>query len=152
MSKIINFLWYDDQAEEAANFYISIFKNSKITGISHYNKSAAKVAKRPEGSVLTINFQLAGHDFIALNGGPQFKFSEAISFMIICKDQSEIDYYWEKLSAAPEAEQCGWLKDKYGLSWQIVPKNMSELIKTNAAMQAMLNMKKINIAELNDAN
>ncbi|MGD0284698.1 MAG: VOC family protein [Candidatus Saccharimonadales bacterium] len=148
MSKIITFLWFDNQAEEAANFYTSIFNNSKITGISHYDKSAAEAANRSVGSVLTVSFNLAGQNYMALNGGPLFKFTEAISFMVSCEDQAEIDYYWGKLSADPEAEQCGWLKDKFGLSWQIVPKNMSELIKTDTAMKAMLNMKKIIIADL----
>jgi predicted 3-demethylubiquinone-9 3-methyltransferase (glyoxalase superfamily) len=152
MQKISPFLWFDDQAEEAANFYTSIFKNSKVGHISRYDAAAAKVAGRPEGSVLTVSFQLEGQDFTALNGGPAFKFSEAISFSVACEDQDEIDYFWDKLSAHPESEQCGWLKDKFGLSWQIVPKNMDELIKAPAAMQAMLQMKKIVISELKAAS
>jgi predicted 3-demethylubiquinone-9 3-methyltransferase (glyoxalase superfamily) len=151
MQKISPFLWFDDQAEEAANFYTAIFKNSKVGYISRYDAAAAKASGRPEGSVLTVSFQLEGQDFTALNGGPVFKFSEAISFSVECKDQAEIDYYWDKLSAHPEAEQCGWLKDKFGLSWQIVPENMGELIKSPAGMQAMLKMKKINIIELKNA-
>lgn len=152
MQKISPFLWFDDQAEEAVNFYTSVFKNSKIGRISHYDAAAAKASGRPEGSVLTIGFQLEGQDFTALNGGPTFKFSEAISFSVVCDDQSEIDYYWDKLSAVPEFEQCGWLKDKYGLSWQIVPKNIDQLISSPQGMQAMINMKKLNIAELQKAS
>jgi predicted 3-demethylubiquinone-9 3-methyltransferase (glyoxalase superfamily) len=152
MQKISPFLWFDSQAEEAANFYTAIFKNSKIGHTSRYDAASAKTAGRPEGSVMTISFQLEGQDFTALNGGPVFKFSEAISFSVSCKDQQEIDYYWEKLSAVPESEQCGWLKDKFGLSWQIVPENLSELLNTPAAMQAMLQMKKLDIAELEKAN
>jgi len=152
MQKISPFLWFDDQAEEAVNFYTSIFKNSKVGHVSRYDAASAKASGRPEGSVLTVSFQLEGQDFTALNGGPIFKFSEAISFSVACKDQEEIDYYWEKLSAVPESEQCGWLKDKYGLSWQIVPENMDELIKSPAAMAAMLKMKKINIDELKNAS
>jgi predicted 3-demethylubiquinone-9 3-methyltransferase (glyoxalase superfamily) len=148
MQKITPFLWFDDQAEEAVNFYTSIFKNSKVGNTLRYDAASAKASGQPEGSVLTISFQLNGQDFTALNGGPVFKFSEAISFAVDCEDQEEIDYYWEKLSADPKAEQCGWLKDKYGLSWQIVPNNMGELIKTPTAMQAMMKMKKIIIAEL----
>ncbi len=151
MQKISPFLWFDDQAEEAAQFYTSIFKDSSIGHISRYDAAAAKAGGRPEGSVLTVSFKLEGQDFTALNGGPIFKFSEAISFSVACKDQAEIDHYWEKLSAVPEAEQCGWLKDKYGVSWQVVPENMDELIKTPAAMQAMLKMKKLNIDELKNA-
>jgi predicted 3-demethylubiquinone-9 3-methyltransferase (glyoxalase superfamily) len=152
MQKITPFLWFDDQAEEAAKFYTSIFKNSKIGHISRYDAASAKVAGRPEGSVLTVDFQLASQDFVGLNGGPFFKFSEAISFSVACEDQTEIDYFWGELSAVPEAEQCGWLKDKFGLSWQIVPKNMSELVKSPKAMEAMLKMKKIDIATLEKAS
>jgi predicted 3-demethylubiquinone-9 3-methyltransferase (glyoxalase superfamily) len=151
MQKISPFLWFDSQAEEAANFYTSIFKNSKVGHISRYDEASAKASGRPEGSALTVSFQLEGQDFVALNGGPIFKFSEAISFSVGCEDQTEIDYYWGKLSADPEAEQCGWLKDKYGLSWQIVPNNMGELIKSPEAMAAMLKMKKIDIKALEEA-
>jgi predicted 3-demethylubiquinone-9 3-methyltransferase (glyoxalase superfamily) len=151
MQKITPFLWFDNQAEEAANYYASVFQNSSVTDISHYDAAAAKAANRAEGSVLTVSFQLEGQSFIALNGGPLFKFSEAISFMVSCDDQNEIVYDWEKLSAHPEAGQWGGLKDKFSISWQIVPKNMSELLKTPAAMQAMLKMKKINIEELTTA-
>lgn len=151
MQKISPFLWFDTQAEEAANFYVSVFKNSKLGSVLRYDAAAAKAAGRPEGSVLTVGFQLEGQDFTALNGGPIFKFSEAISFVITCEDQAEVDYYWEKLSAVPESEQCGWLKDKFGVSWQVVPKNLSELIRSPAGMAAMMKMKKLNIQELKDA-
>jgi predicted 3-demethylubiquinone-9 3-methyltransferase (glyoxalase superfamily) len=151
MQKISPFLWFDNQAEEAANFYVSVFKDSKIGNIVHYDAASAKASGQPEGSVLTVGFQLEGPDFTALNGGPVFKFTEAVSFVITCEDQEEIDYYWENLSAVPESEQCGWLKDKYGVSWQVVPKDLDELIKTPAGMQAMLKMKKLNIEELKNA-
>ncbi|MBI5906709.1 VOC family protein [Candidatus Saccharibacteria bacterium] len=152
MQKISPFLWFDSQAEEAANFYTSVFKNSKVGHISRYDAASAKASGQPEDSVLTVSFQLEGQDFTALNGGPLFKFSEAISFSVECKDQAEIDYYWGKLSARPESEQCGWLKDKFGLSWQIVPKNMDALIKSPKAMQALMQMKKIVIADLQKAS
>ncbi len=153
MQKITPFLWFDNQAEEAANFYVSIFKNSKLGDISRYSPEAAKAAGRPEGSVMVISFELNGQQFTALNGGPIFKFTEAVSFSVACEDQAEIDYFWEKLSAHPEAEQCGWLKDKFGLSWQIVPKNMGELVGSSPkAMAAMLRMKKIDINELQKAH
>jgi predicted 3-demethylubiquinone-9 3-methyltransferase (glyoxalase superfamily) len=151
MQKISPFLWFDKEAEEAANFYVSVFKNSKLGTVVCYDTAAAKASGQPEGSVLTVSFELEGTNFTALNGGPIFKFTEAISFVITCEDQAEIDYYWEKLSAVPESEQCGWLKDKYGVSWQVVPKELDELIKTPGGMQAMLKMKKLNIQELKDA-
>ncbi|HSW85617.1 MAG TPA: VOC family protein [Candidatus Saccharimonadales bacterium] len=152
MQKISPFLWFDSEAEEAAKFYTSIFKNSKLGNITRYDAASAAAGGRPAGSVLTVSFQLEGQDFTALNGGPIFKFSEAISFSVVCKDQAEIDFYWENLSVHPENEQCGWLKDKFGLSWQIVPENMGELTKTPKAMQAMLKMKKIIIADLQNAS
>lgn len=152
MQKISSFLWFDTQAEEAAKFYTSVFKNSKMKSVMHYDAASAKASGRPEGSAMVASFQLEGLDFAALNGGPQFKFSEAVSFVITCNDQAEIDYYWGKLSAHPESEQCGWLKDKFGLSWQIVPKNLSELISTPKGMQAMLSMTKFDIKALEDAN
>ena len=152
MQKISPFLWFDSQAEEAANFYVSIFKNSKIGHISRYDAAAAKASGQPEGTVLTVSFHLDGTDFTALNGGPTFKFSPAISLSVECEDQTEIDHYWDALSAVPEFEQCGWLQDKYGLSWQIVPKNVFELISSPAGMKAMLNMKKLDIAALQAAN
>lgn len=143
MQKIITFLWFDTQAEEAAIFYVSIFKNSKILETSYYN--ADTPSKLPKGSVMTVNFELEGQKFTALNGGPIFKFNESISFVVSCKDQEEIDYFWGKLSAVKESEQCGWLKDKFGVSWQIIPENLGELVKSEAAMQAMLKMHKIDI-------
>ena len=157
MQKITPHLWFDSQAEEAANFYVSVFKDSKIKQISRYSKDAAEVSGRPEGSVLTVAFQLEGQDFMALNGGPIFHFSEAISFMVNCETQDEVDELWNKLSAHPESEQCGWLKDKYGLSWQIIPSILGELMsgpdpaKSQRVMSAMLQMKKLNIAELKRA-
>ncbi len=157
MQKITPFLWFDDKAEEAVNFYISIFKNSKILSVSRYDKAGAKVSGRPEGSAMTVAFQLEGQDFTALNGGPVFKFNEAISFVVSCETQEEVDDLWEKLSAHKESEQCGWLKDKYGLSWQIVPTALGEMLgdkdpeKAGRVMKAMLQMKKIDIKTLKDA-
>ena len=152
-------LWFDNQAEEAANYYVSIFENSKITQVARYSDVGQEIHKRPAGSVMTVTFELDGHKFIALNGGPLFKFSEAISLAVGCDTQSEIDYFWEKLSAGgdPKAQQCGWLKDKYGLSWQIVPTRLMELLgdpdreKSQRVMQAMLQMKKIDVARLEQA-
>lgn len=153
MQKITPNLWFDTEAEEAAKFYTSIFKNSKITGVTHYGEAGP----RPAGSVLTVEFELEGMQFTALNGGPEFKFTEAISLAVSCETQEEIDELWDKLSADPESEQCGWLKDKYGLSWQIVPTVLPELLndrdpaKSNAVMGALLQMKKLDIAELKQA-
>lgn len=154
MQKISPFLWFDTQAEEAVEFYTSIFKNSKIGHISRYDGGAAKATGQKEGSAMTVSFQLEGVDFTALNGGPNFKFTPAISFSVACENQAEIDYYWDKLTAGgyDPAQQCGWLQDKFGLSWQIVSKNMGQLIKTPKAMQAMLKMKKIDIATLQKAS
>ncbi len=151
MQKITTFLWFNDNAEEAAKFYTSIFKNSKITAISHY--SADTPSKLPKGSVMTVNFELEGQEFTALNGGPFFKFNESISLVTKCKDQEEIDYFWEKLTEGGDekAQQCGWLKDKFGLSWQVVPENLGELIKDEKSMQAMLKMKKIDVKKLKEA-
>jgi predicted 3-demethylubiquinone-9 3-methyltransferase (glyoxalase superfamily) len=151
MSKITPFLWFDNQAEEAANFYVSVFKDSKLNGVTRYGAEAAKVGNRPEGSAMTASFTLGGLDFTALNGGPLFEFNESISFVITCKDQDEIDYYWDKLSAVPESEQCGWLKDKYGVSWQVIPENLGELLNSPESMAAMLKMKKFVIEELRAA-
>lgn len=157
MQKITPNLWFDNQAEEAVNFYTSIFKNSKIKEIARYDAASAAVSGRPEGSVLTVSFEIEGQDFLALNGGPIFKFNEAVSFIINCETQEEVDYYWEKLSAVPESEQCGWLKDKFGLSWQVVPTMLGKLLsgpdpmKSQRAMQAMLQMKKLDIAALQQA-
>jgi predicted 3-demethylubiquinone-9 3-methyltransferase (glyoxalase superfamily) len=157
MQKITPFLWFDDQAEEAANFYVSIFKNSKIGDITRYNEASAKAAGRPKGTVMTIAFQLDGQEFAAINGGPHFKFTEAVSFVVNCETQQEVDTFWEKLSEGGEESQCGWLKDKYGLSWQVVPTVLSRMLKdkdhekSQRVMKAMLQMKKIEIAPLQQA-
>lgn len=151
MQKITPFLWFDNQAEEAAKFYISVFKDSHLGEVSRYDAAGAKASGVPAGTAMTASFRLNNQDFVALNGGPLYKFTEAVSFAVSCKDQQEIDYYWEKLSADPDAEQCGWLKDKYGLSWQIVPENIGELISSPKAMQAMMGMKKLDIAALQQA-
>jgi predicted 3-demethylubiquinone-9 3-methyltransferase (glyoxalase superfamily) len=157
MQKITPFLWFDDQAEEAVRFYTSIFDNSKIGTITHYGAGGANVSGRPAGSVMTLDFQMAGQEFIALNGGPHFKFTEAVSFAVKCETQEEVDYYWEKLSAGGEESQCGWLKDKYGLSWQIVPTVVSRFFsdkdpkRSERIMRAILQMKKIDIAALQRA-
>jgi predicted 3-demethylubiquinone-9 3-methyltransferase (glyoxalase superfamily) len=148
--KIVTYLWFDGKAEEAAKHYTSIFKNSKITNVSRYGDAGPG----PKGTAMVVNFQLEGQDFIALNGGPQFKFTEAISLLVNCDTQKEVDELWSKLSAGGEEGQCGWLKDKFGLSWQIIPTVLFELIqdrdpeKSKGAMQAMLQMKKIDIAGL----
>ena len=152
-------LWFADQAEEAARFYTGIFKNSRITLITRYGTAGFEIHHRPAGSVMVVAFELDGHSFTALNGGPLFKFNEAISFQVNCATQEEIDYYWEKLSAGgdPKAQQCGWLKDRYGASWQVVPNDMDELFKdekaegTQRAMEAMLQMKKIDMAAVRRA-
>lgn len=154
MPNITPHLWFDKEAEEAAKFYTSVFKNSKILETSHYGEAGKEVHGQDAGTVLSVSFELDGQRFTALNGGPLFKFSEAISFMIPCENQDEIDYYWEKLSAVPESEQCGWLKDKFGLSWQVVPASMGEIMggpNADKAMEALLKMKKLNIAELQAA-
>jgi len=152
--KIITFLWFNTNAEEAVNHYLSIFKNSKMLDIVRWGE----VGPGPKGSVLTITFELNGQRFIALNGGPEFKFSEAISLLISCDTQDEIDYYWSKLIAGGGSEsQCGWLKDKFGLSWQVCPKVMLEMLngkdqkKTDRAMAAMMTMRKMDIAKLRAA-
>jgi predicted 3-demethylubiquinone-9 3-methyltransferase (glyoxalase superfamily) len=154
MQKISPFLWFDSNAEEAANFYVSIFKDSKILKIARYGEAGPA----PAGSVMVVNFQIEGQNFIALNGGPLFKFTEAISFVINCQTQEEVDHYWNKLTAGGGQEsQCGWLKDKYGLSWQVTPTILGELLadkdqkKAQRVMQAMLQMKKIDIAALQRA-
>ena len=153
MQKIVPNLWFDTQAEEAANFYVSIFKNSRITNTMYYTEAGPG----PAGSVLTVAFELEGQAFIAINGGPHFKFTPAISLMVNCADQAEIDELWEKLSAFKEAEQCGWVADKYGLSWQIVPAEMDQMIregdpvKLDRLMKALLKMKKLDLAALKAA-
>jgi predicted 3-demethylubiquinone-9 3-methyltransferase (glyoxalase superfamily) len=152
-------LWFDDQAQEAAEFYTAIFRNSKIVKISRYGEAGREVHGKPPGSVLTVAFELEGQAFTALNGGPIFKFNEAISFQVNCETQEEVDYYWNKLSTGGDdkAQQCGWLKDKYGLSWQVVPRALVELIsdpdphKSGRVMEAMLKMKKIDIDQLKRA-
>jgi|SRR5579884_1072320 len=146
--KIYPCLWFDDQAEEAAKFYVSVFKNSRILETVPYLTQTP--SNKPVGSVLTVSYELNGQKFLALNGGPFFKINEAVSFVIECQDQEEIDYYWEKLSAVPESEQCGWCKDKFGVSWQVVPENIDELTKTKGGMEALLNMHKIDIQKLQD--
>ena len=157
MQKISPCLWFDSEAEQAAKFYTSIFKNSKITNISHYDKASAAASGQPEGSVLTVAFELDGEEFLALNGGPVFKFSEAVSFMVKCETQTEIDRLWEKLTEGGEESQCGWLKDKYGVSWQIVPTILGEMLqdrntaKSERVMKALLQMKKLDIEALKQA-
>ncbi len=151
--KITTFLWFDNNAEEAANFYVSIFKNSKILNTARYGE----VGPGPKGSVMTIEFQLDGQEYTALNGGPHFKFTEAISLVIHCHTQEEVDYFWEKLSEGGQKVECGWLKDKFGLSWQVVPDILLELIqdadsqKSQRVMKAMMKMKKLDIKGLKEA-
>jgi len=149
--KITPNLWFNGNAKEAVDFYVSVFPNSKVLSTVYYPKSAeeglADFQKDLAGKVLTVEFELDGMHFTAINAGPEFKFSEAVSFAITCDDQEEIDYYWEKLSSVPEAEQCGWLKDKYGLSWQVVPKNMDELMQRPDAFAHLMEMKKLVIAD-----
>jgi predicted 3-demethylubiquinone-9 3-methyltransferase (glyoxalase superfamily) len=157
MQKITPCLWFDDQAEEAARYYVSLFKNSKILNIARYGEAGARVSGKPKGTVMTVTFQLDGHEFMALNGGPQFKFSEAISLIVHCETQAEVDERWEKLSEGGEKGPCGWLKDKYGLSWQIVPTALEEMMqdkdpkKSEKVMEALLQMKKLDIAALRRA-
>jgi predicted 3-demethylubiquinone-9 3-methyltransferase (glyoxalase superfamily) len=159
MQKITPCLWFDSNAEEAVNFYTAIFKNSKIGNISRYGEAGREIHGKSAGTVLAMEFELDGQAFTALNGGPIFKFNEAISFQVGCESQEEIDYYWEKLSAGgdPKAQQCGWLKDKYGLSWQIVPNVLSAMLrdkdakKSESVMKALLQMKKFDIKALQRA-
>ena len=159
MQKISPFLWFDDKAEDAAKFYVGIFKNSKILKTTRYGDEAAEKTGRPKGSVMTVEFQLDGADFVALNGGPMFKFTEAISFSVNCETQDEIDYFWEKLSAdGGSTGPCGWLKDKFGLSWQVSPVVLGDMLadldaaRAERVMAAMLDMEKIDIAALNRAS
>jgi len=148
MNTIIPNLWFDGNAKEAVDFYTSVFPHSKITDTSYYPLEGLLEFQKPlAGKELSIGYELNGNSFVAINAGPEFKFNESVSFQITCEDQAEIDYYWEKLSVVPEAEQCGWCKDKYGLSWQIVPANMEELMKRPHAFEKMLEMKKIVIAD-----
>ena len=155
-NKITSCLWFDTQAAEAADFYCSVFKSSRIIKIAHYGKAGHEIHKMPEGAVLTVEFELNGTRFMALNGGPLFKFNEAVSFVIDCNTQDEIDYYWDKLTEGgdKEAQQCGWLKDKYGLSWQVVPIKLGDFMsdndreKADRVMTVMLQMKKMDIKAL----
>jgi predicted 3-demethylubiquinone-9 3-methyltransferase (glyoxalase superfamily) len=157
MQKITPFLWYDNNAEEAAKFYLTVFDNSRITKTTRYDDESSKAAGRPVGSVMTIEFELDGQKFVAINGGPHFKFTEAVSFVIECENQEKVDYFWEKLSAGGGQEsQCGWLKDKFGLSWQVVPATLGELFQggsesSKRVMHAMLQMKKLDINVLTRA-
>ncbi len=160
IQKINPCLWFDNQAEEAAQFYTGIFKDSKINKISRYGEAGHEIHGRSAGTVMTVAFELEGQAFTALNGGPIFKFNEAISFEIICRSQEEVDYYWEELSEGGDekAQQCGWLKDKYGVSWQVIPLALIEMMndpdtaKSERVMEAMLKMKKIDIEELKRAH
>ncbi|HXK33180.1 MAG TPA: VOC family protein [Dehalococcoidia bacterium] len=157
MPTITPHLWFDNEAEEAAHFYTSVFPNSSITGITHYPEAATEVSGKPADSVLTVDFEIDGQPFVALNGGPNFKFNESISFMIPCKDQAEVDYFWEKLTAGGEESQCGWLKDRFGVSWQVVPERLNELLadadqrKAEAVTTAFVPMKKLEIDVLERA-
>jgi predicted 3-demethylubiquinone-9 3-methyltransferase (glyoxalase superfamily) len=158
-SKISPFLWFDTQAEQAAKFYTGIFRNSKIVATSHYGEAGQEVTGQKPGTVMTVAFELEGQSFTALNGGPHFKINEAISFQVMCEDQEEVDHYWNKLTdnGPVEAQQCGWLKDKFGVSWQIVPRILPDLLtdpdpaRSARAMTAMLKMKKLDIAALQRA-
>ena len=159
MQRITPCLWFDTQAEEAAKFYTSVFKNSRIGRISRYGKEGHEIHGRPEGSVLTVEFELDGQPFTALNGGPVFKFNEAVSFQVFCDSQQELDSYWEKLSKGGDAkaQQCGWLKDQYGVSWQVVPTQLAAMLqdkdsrKSERVMKELLQMKKLDIARLEQA-
>lgn len=152
-------LWFDNQAEEAAAFYTAIFKNSRIGRISRYGKEGFEIHGRPAGSVMTVEFELDGQTFTALNGGPVFRFNEAVSFQVICETQTEVDFYWDRLSAGgdEQAQQCGWLKDRFGLSWQVFPRMLTEWVgdpcseKSQRAMKAMLQMKKIDMEAIQQA-
>lgn len=153
MQKIIPFLWFDNQAEEAMNFYVSVFKNSKVLSITRYGEGGPS----PTGTVMTAKFQIEGQEFVVLNGGPEFKFTPAISFVVTCENQEEIDYYWEKLSDGGEEQGPGWVKDKYGLSWQIVPVRLEEMMgdedpeKSGRVMNAMMQMTKLDVEKLKQA-
>jgi predicted 3-demethylubiquinone-9 3-methyltransferase (glyoxalase superfamily) len=159
MQKISPCLWFDNNAEEAVAFYVSIFKNAKIGNVTRYGKEGYEIHKREEGTVMTVDFELEGQKFLALNGGPVFKFNEAISFQIYCETQEEVDYYWEKLTERGDkkAQQCGWLKDQYGVSWQVVPSILVKMLqdkdssKSERVMKAMLQMQKLDISTLRKA-
>jgi predicted 3-demethylubiquinone-9 3-methyltransferase (glyoxalase superfamily) len=157
MQKITPFLWFDGDAEQAAKFYVSIFKKSKLGKIARYDETGAKASGQPAGSVMTVEFELEGQKFVAMNGGPQFKFNESVSFAVSCKTQAELDRYWKKLSAGGQEVACGWLKDKYGLSWQVVPEILGDLLrdkdaaKSGRVMQALVQMVKLDIKKLKGA-
>jgi predicted 3-demethylubiquinone-9 3-methyltransferase (glyoxalase superfamily) len=157
MQRITPCLWFDDNAEAAVKFYTSIFKNSKVTAVTHYGEAGSKASGRPKGSVLTIAFQLDGQEFVALNGGPHFTFSPAVSFIANCATQAEIDELWERLGAGGTIEQCGWLRDKFGVSWQVVPADIGKMMqdtdpkRAERVMSAILEMKKIDLATLKRA-
>jgi len=155
--RITPFLWFNNDAEDAVKFYVSVFKNSRISQVTHYTKESSDASGQAEGSVMTIAFELDGQPFTAINGGPHFKFNEAVSFVISCETQDEIDYYWDNLTEGgdPKSQVCGWLKDKYGLSWQVTPSDLAELMRdpatTAAVMKEVLKMKKIDLATLRRA-
>lgn len=159
INPIVPCLWFADQAEEAAKYYVGIFKNSRIRQTTRYGTAGQEIHGRPPGSVMTVEFELDGHAFTALNGGPHFQLNEAVSFQVMCKSQQEIDYFWEKLGAGgdPKAQQCGWLKDRFGLSWQVVPEGMDDMFKDEKSpgaervMNAMLQMKKLDMDALGKA-
>lgn len=152
MQKIVPNLWFDGNAKEAVDFYVSVFTDGKVIATEYYpqtkEEGLADFQLELAGQVLTVEFEILGTRFVAINAGPEFKFNEAVSFMVPCKDQAEIDYYWDKLSSVPESEQCGWCKDRYGLSWQIVPANMDELMQKPGAFKVLMDQHKIDIAEL----
>jgi predicted 3-demethylubiquinone-9 3-methyltransferase (glyoxalase superfamily) len=157
MKKITPFLWFDDKAEEAANYYVSIFKDSRILHVARYGEAGSKASGREKGTVMTVAFELDGQPFVALNGGPVFTFSPAVSFVVNCESQQEIDELWEKLSAGGEKVECGWLRDRYGVSWQVVPAALGGMmtdpdpVRSEKVMQALMQMKKIDIAGLREA-
>ena len=157
MQKITPFLWFDDQAEDAANYYVSVFKNANITGVWRHGKESAAATGRPEGSAMTVAFTLDGHKYVAMNGGSHLKINEAVSFVVNCENQDEVDYYWDKLTAGgdPASQRCGWLKDKFGVSWQVVPAILPTLLQGSKAgnvMQALMQMGKLDIAALQRAH
>jgi predicted 3-demethylubiquinone-9 3-methyltransferase (glyoxalase superfamily) len=157
VQKITPFLWFNDQAEEAVRFYTSIFKHSKVLKVARYGEAGERASGRPKDSVMTVEFELEGQKFVALNGGPHFKFNEAVSFVVNCKTQAEVDKFWKKLSVGGKEIECGWLKDKYGVCWQIVPDILGKLLcdrdseKSQRVMQALLRMKKLDIKKLKQA-
>ncbi|HYC40924.1 MAG TPA: VOC family protein [Chitinophagaceae bacterium] len=154
MQRITPFLWFNREAEEAARFYTSVFPRSRVINTTHYDEAGARVSGMDAGSVMTVDFELDGQSFAAINGGPQFRFTEAVSFVVNCGSQEEIDYYWERLceDGDPRAQQCGWLKDRFGLSWQVVPRELPDLLQRSPrVMEAVLQMKKIDLAALREA-